>query len=83
MMIAITREVSDSIAHCQLSFVGRTPIDVALAERQHHEYQKALLALGCRVESLPAQHDLPDAVFVEDVALVLDEIAIRTRPGAE
>jgi len=82
MMIAITREVSDSIANCQLSFVGRTPIDVALAERQHHAYQKALLALGCRVESLPAQHDLPDAVFVEDVALVFDEIAIRTRPGA-
>jgi len=82
MMIAITREVSDALAHCQLSFVARTPIDVAVATDQHHAYQKALLSLGCRVESLPAQHALPDAVFVEDVALVFDEIAIRTRPGA-
>jgi len=82
MMIAITREVSDALAHCQLSFVARTPIDVTVAAEQHHAYQKALLSLGCRVESLPAQHALPDAVFVEDVALVFDEIAIRTRPGA-
>jgi dimethylargininase len=31
---------------------------------------------------LPALDAMPDAVFVEDVALVLDEIAIMTRPGA-
>jgi len=28
---------------------------------------------------LPAEDDLPDAVFVEDVALVLDEVAVMTR----
>jgi dimethylargininase len=34
------------------------------------------------VIALPVEEDLPDAVFVEDVALVLDEIAVMTRPGA-
>ena len=33
--------------------------------------------------ALPAQDAFPDAVFVEDVALVLDEVALITRPGAE
>lgn len=38
---------------------------------------------GCRVQRLPALPALPDAVFVEDTALVLDELAVITRPGAE
>jgi dimethylargininase len=38
--------------------------------------------LGCVLESLPAEPDFPDSVFVEDVAVVLDEIAVITRPGA-
>ena len=83
MWIAITRDVSDSLGGCELSFVPRTEIDVALAAAQHHAYRQALAALGCRVWALPAQQDMPDAVFVEDVALVLDEVAIMTRPGAE
>ena len=83
MLIAITREVSPSLGGCELSFVPRTPIDVAGAARQHRAYQHALAALGCRVLSLPAEPDLPDSVFVEDVAVVLDEIAVMTRPGAE
>lgn len=82
MFIAITRDVSRTLANCELSFVGRTPIDLDLAAEQHRAYRHALESLGCRVEALPAEHDLPDAVFVEDVALVFDEIAISTRPGA-
>ncbi len=83
MHIAITREVSSSLGHCELSYVSRTEIDVTLAAAQHRVYQQALQLLGCRVLTLPAQDALPDAVFVEDVAVVLDEVAILTRPGAE
>jgi len=83
MWIAITRDVSASLGGCELSFVPRTEIDVELAARQHHAYRQALESLGCRVLALPAQDAMPDAVFVEDVALVLDEVAIMTRPGAE
>ncbi len=82
MLIAITRDVSASLADCQLSFVEREAIDLNRAAAQHHAYRQALESLGCRVLSLPAQDAMPDAVFVEDVALVLDEIAVMTRPGA-
>jgi dimethylargininase len=83
MLIAITREVSPSLADCELSFVERTPIDVARANQQHRDYQRALTTLGCEVHVLGAQPDMPDSVFVEDVAVVLDEVAVMTRPGAE
>lgn len=82
MQVAITREVSPTLARCELSFVDRVPIDIERAERQHAAYRRALEACGCRVISLPTAPDLPDAVFVEDTALVLDEIAVITRPGA-
>ena len=82
-MLAITREVSPSLAACELTHVARTPIDVALAVTQHHAYQQALAALGCRVLALAAEPAFPDAVFVEDVAVVLDEVAVMTRPGAD
>jgi len=79
---ALTRDVSPDMRACELSFVGRTEIDVERAHEQHRQYQQALAALGCAVLSLPAQANLPDAVFVEDTALVLDELAVMTRPGA-
>jgi dimethylargininase len=81
--VAITRAPSRSLAGCELSFVPRTAIDVDLAMAQHQDYGRALEMLGCRVIALPALEEQPDAVFVEDVALVLDEVAVMTRPGAE
>ena len=81
MLIAITREVSASLGRCELSYVPRVEIDPALAREQHDRYRNALSALGCEVIARPAVDDLPDAVFVEDLALVLDEVAILTRPG--
>jgi dimethylargininase len=80
--VALTRPVSTTIADCELTFLDREPIDAARAAAQHEEYEQCL-AERCRVERLPAAPDLPDAVFVEDTAVVLDEIAIITRPGAE
>jgi len=81
--IALTRPVSPSIARCELTYLERQPIDYDPAQRQHHSYQACLESLGCRVESLPSEPELPDAVFVEDIAIVLDEVAVITRPGAE
>ncbi len=82
MWTAITREVSPSLAACELSFVARSRIDVARAQAQHAAYCRALESLGCEVIALPAEAAFPDSVFVEDVALAFDEIAIATRPGA-
>lgn len=83
MLIAITREVSPALAGCELSQIARETINVALAVAQHAEYQRTLETLGCRVHVLPAQPAMPDSVFVEDTAIVLDEVAVLTRPGAE
>jgi dimethylargininase len=83
MLTAITRGISPALARCELTHLERRPIDVALAERQHHAYEECLRELGCRVLALPAAPDLPDCVFIEDTALVFDELAILTRPGAE
>ncbi|MFB3854407.1 MAG: dimethylarginine dimethylaminohydrolase family protein [Vicinamibacterales bacterium] len=57
-------------------------MDVDLAARQHRRYEQALSDLGCRLIRLPDAPDLPDAVFVEDTAVVLDEVAVAARPGA-
>lgn len=82
MPIAITRRVSRSLARCELGYLDRQPIDVGLASRQHAAYEASLASMGLSVVSLEAEHHLPDAVFVEDTAVVLNEIAIMTRPGA-
>jgi dimethylargininase len=82
MWIAVTREVSPALGDCELSYVPREAIDVARAGTQHRDYQRALEILGCRLLTLPAEPGLPDSVFVEDVAIVLDEVAVLTRPGA-
>lgn len=82
MPIAITRAVSPAIARCELTHLERTSIDAELAAAQHQQYIETLVALGCEVHQLPAEPDLPDSVFVEDTAVVLDELAIITRPGA-
>lgn len=81
--IAITREISPALADCELTHLSRVSIDLSRARAQHHDYERALRDAGYRVERLPAGADMPDSVFVEDVAVVFDELAIITRPGAE
>ncbi|PKN95247.1 MAG: dimethylargininase [Chloroflexi bacterium HGW-Chloroflexi-6] len=81
--IAITRAISPRFNECELTHLQRAPIDLALAHSQHRQYEDALRALGLEVISLPAMADLPDSVFIEDTALVLDEVAVLTRPGAD
>ena len=64
------------------TYVDGTPIDGALALRQHERYQDALRRCGARVIPLPACQDLADCVFVEDTAIVVDEIAVMMSMGA-
>src|SRR5262245_61393700 len=81
--VAITREVSPALADCELTHLPRVRIDVDVARAQHRAYEQALAGAGCAIDQLPAAPDLPDSVFVEDIAVVFDEVAIVTRPGAE
>jgi dimethylargininase len=82
-LIALTREVSPGFASCQLTHQPRVPIDVDRARAQHAAYERALADAGCSVYRIGTRVDLPDSVFVEDTAVVLDEVAVITRPGAE
>jgi dimethylargininase len=82
MKTAITRKVSPAINQCELTHIARESIDYDRACAQHEQYEEALRSLGMQVISLPAEPDLPDSVFVEDVALVVDECAVMLNPGA-
>lgn len=82
MRIAITRAVSPRLSECELTFRDRVAIDPARATAQHEAYERWLETHGCRlVRAAPAPAH-PDGVFVEDAAVVLDEVAVITRPGA-
>jgi dimethylargininase len=83
MLTAITRAVSPALANCELLFVARQPIDFDKAQAQHRAYEALLGKFGARVISLPAEPALPDSMFVEDPAIVLDELAVITPLGTE
>jgi dimethylargininase len=83
MLTAITRGVSPAIVNCELSFIDRRPIDLARAREQHRAYERLLEKLGAQLVSLPAEPDLPDSMFVEDPAIVLDEVAVILPLGTE
>jgi len=76
MLTALTRKASSALANCELSFIERKPIDMEKARAQHRAYEEMLVRLGARVISLPEEPELPDSMFVEDPALVLDELAV-------
>ena len=82
MLVAITRAVSPTLAECELTHQVREPIDVAKAVAEHAVYEETLRSCGATIVHAPSEPALPDAVFVEDAALVFAETAVMTRPGA-
>jgi dimethylargininase len=82
-LLALTRDVSDALSRCELTHVARAPIDVDRARAQHADYERALVGLGCTVERLAAGEEMGDSVFIEDTAVIFDEVAVITRPGVE
>jgi dimethylargininase len=83
MLHAITRSISPNMGDCELTHLDREPINIQAANHQHSEYEKVLEQSGCQIIKATAAPSLPDSVFVEDCAIVLDELAIITLPGAE
>jgi dimethylargininase len=83
MPLAFTRRVSPRIVDCALTHLDRRPIDADLAAVQHRNYEQALADAGYELIRLPYLAEDPDAVFVEDTAIILDRHAIITRPGTQ
>lgn len=82
MNAALVRPPSPRLADAIVTHVERHPVDAALAVRQHEAYVEALRSAGWRIHRLPAADELPDAVFVEDAAVVCDGLAVLGRPAA-
>ena len=55
---------------------------MARARSQHAGYCRALSEVGYAVELIAADDAHPDCPFLEDATVVLNELAIATRPGA-
>ncbi|XP_012873662.1 PREDICTED: N(G),N(G)-dimethylarginine dimethylaminohydrolase 1 [Dipodomys ordii] len=80
---AVVRALPESLSQHALRRAKGDEVDFARAERQHQQYVGVLGSkLGLQVVELPADESLPDCVFVEDVAVVCEETALLTRPGA-
>ncbi|MBV9123021.1 MAG: dimethylargininase [Planctomycetes bacterium] len=82
-MIAITHVPSPAMEHGQRTHIGRAPIDFDRAVRQHQEYCRLLRHGGAEVRTLDIYRDLPDCAFIEDTALVLDELALLASMGVD
>jgi dimethylargininase len=80
-MIALTHLPSPRMERCELTHVARTPIDHGRALRQHQDYCRLLRDCGAEVHTLAVNRDLPDCAFIEDTAVVLDEVAILASMG--
>lgn len=80
--IGLMRGVPPTLAACELTHRRREPIDVGRATAQHAAYADLLRALGLEVVELPGDPAHPDCCFVEDAAVVLDEVAVVGMPGA-
>ena len=80
-MRSLVRSVSPNFANALCATPPDPPIDVELARAQHTDYQITLMEFGHTVRSLAASDD-PDCCFVEDTAVVADDVALITRPGA-
>ncbi|XP_060058255.1 N(G),N(G)-dimethylarginine dimethylaminohydrolase 1 isoform X2 [Erinaceus europaeus] len=80
---AVVRAPPESLVQHALRSAKGGEVDFARAERQHQLYVDVLGSkLGLQVMQLPADESLPDCTFVEDVAVVCEETALITRPGA-
>ena len=79
--MAIVRDIPESFTECLTIADHPALIDVKKAKEQHSIYCRTLSELGLKIETIKADERLPDCCFTEDTAVVLDEIAIITRPG--
>jgi dimethylargininase len=82
-MLALTHLPSPNMDGGQRTHVARVAIDHDLALEQHAGYCRMLRACGVSVRTLEVNHALPDSTFLEDTAVVLDELAVLASMGTE
>ncbi|MFZ4718547.1 MAG: dimethylargininase [Ilumatobacteraceae bacterium] len=81
--LALVRPPSPRLAEGLVTHIERSPVDVALAEQQWHDYVAALQANGWDTVHVAPAPDCPDSAFVEDTMVVFRDVAVLARPGAD
>ena len=81
-MIALTHVPSPHMQAGERTFVSQQAIDHVLAASQHAAYRRMLADCGAEVITLDVNAKLPDCTFIEDTAVVLDDVAILAPMGA-
>lgn len=81
--IALVRRPTESLVDALVTHIDRTPIDFARALEQWHSYVEAMAVAGWAIVEVPPDPQCPDAVFIEDTAVVAAQTALICRPGAE
>ncbi len=79
---AVVGSVSRNINQCELTYRQREHIDYFKARAQLNEYSQALRTLNVDVIEAEAVDCYPDCCFVQDTAVVLDEICVIASMGA-
>jgi dimethylargininase len=79
----LVRRPGPRLADGLVTHIGRQPVDVDLAMSQWDGYVAAFRANGWPIIEVEAADDCPDAPFVEDTVVVVGNLAVICRPGAE
>lgn len=81
---AVVRGISSSLPQEALRENFESSVSLEKAKKQHDSYVNMLRdEIGLKVIELPKDDNLPDCVFVEDVAVVIGKKALITTPGHE
>jgi dimethylargininase len=81
--LALVRAPATTLAKGQVTFGKRRPVRYAKAFTQWTAYVAALEAEGFGTREIDADEKHPDSVFLEDVLVVLGQVAVITSPGAK
>ena len=79
---AITRGVSSNMDACELTYCSRDNIDLNKAVLQLEQYNELLRTWDVDLVTMPASNSYADCCFVQDTAVVLDEICVIASMGA-
>ena len=79
---AVARGVSRNIAACELTYRCREEIDYTEAMFQLEQYCNVLRKWDVDLMMIPGSDSYPDCCFVQDTAVVLDEVCVIASMGS-
>ena len=81
--IALVRKPGPRLNEGLTVNIAKVDVDLPLALQQWDKYVQVLQDHGWETVEVDAADDCPDAVFVEDTAVMFRNVATITRPGAD